>query len=114
MEKSSEKETPLTFDATGRMVRPEKKGSQQDNNTPPLPQNKPETIRRANDNIVKNETPHVSILKGVDDEEIQKEVIEHEDTILYMYKDSASDGGFVTVGAGFKINNTEEAKKTTL
>ncbi|GEM_PF-2823645 len=49
----------------------------------------------------------------VEDETIRKEVEGHERSVQHMYKDTSTlrEGGFVTVGAGFKINNAEEAKQ---
>lgn len=49
------------------------------------------------------------ILKGHDDEVVKDEIRKHENTIHYMYKDTAEGGGKVTIGTGHLLNSLEKA-----
>lgn len=78
----------------------------QDHGNPPVPPRKPPRP------LYPERKPPI-LSNKVDDEEIKKDIIKNEGTVPYMYKDTSTkkDGGFVTVGNGFKINNVEEAKE---
>lgn len=95
-----EDKKPVEYDATGRMKRPEETENQ-NRKIPPLPEEKP------------YDAPNrPTILKGVDNEKVKREVeAEEGKTYTYMYKDTAPDGGKVTIGTGIMLNDAEKAKE---
>ena len=81
-------------DATGRMIR---------DDTPPVPKKKP------------LDSPfRPTILKGIDNKTVITDIQNEEgkpDKNNFMFKDTAKDGGKVTVAGGILLNTVEDAKK---
>ena len=82
---------PAQFDATGRMIREEQ--------NIPVPERKP------------LDSPfRPPILQNVENSDIIEFTKKEEGKKNYLYKDTASNGGKVTIGVGRMLDNAEEAK----
>jgi hypothetical protein len=54
--------------------------------------------------------PRRPILPGIDDATVRREMVDHEDKIGHLYKDTARGGGEVTIGVGHLLRRVEDAK----